>query len=111
MRIRRLLIALVSVSLLACVAANASGEDRPRRFETKSKAKNAEHGGFSEDDAHIALLVADGRDKAHTIKVPVETAQIAPTLLWMLGLDPAALQAVRNEGTAVLPGLEVDDQE
>src|SRR5262249_24051040 len=72
---------------------------------TKSKAKNAEHGGFSEDDTHVALLVADGRDKAHTIKVPVQTAQIAPTILWMLGLDPDELQAVGSEGTRVLPGL------
>src|SRR5262249_12163595 len=78
---------------------------------TKSQAKNAEHGGFSEDDTHVALLVADGRDTPRTIKVPVQTAQIAPTILWMLGLDPDALRAVRSEGTGLLPGLEGDDQE
>jgi hypothetical protein len=35
----------------------------------------------------------------------VETAQVAPTILKMLGLDPKALDAVRLEGTPVLPGL------
>lgn len=32
------------------------------------------------------------------------TSQIAPTILEMLGLDPAALDAVRAEGTRPLPG-------
>jgi hypothetical protein len=35
----------------------------------------------------------------------VETAQVAPTILKVLGLDPNALDAVRKEGTPVLPGL------
>jgi hypothetical protein len=35
----------------------------------------------------------------------VETTQIAPTILKLLGLDPDALQAVRSEGTQVLPGI------
>ena len=35
----------------------------------------------------------------------VETTQIAPTVLRLLGLDPDALQAVREEGTQVLPGI------
>jgi hypothetical protein len=29
--------------------------------------------------------------------------QVAPTIVKVLGLDPAALDAVREEGTAVLP--------
>ena len=33
----------------------------------------------------------------------VETTQIAPTILRLLGLDPRALQAVRIEGTRTLP--------
>jgi hypothetical protein len=39
------------------------------------------------------------------IGVPVETTQIAPTILRLLGLDPDDLQAVRIEHTRVLPGL------
>jgi hypothetical protein len=35
----------------------------------------------------------------------VETTEIAPTILKLLGLNPADLQAVRIEHTAVLPGL------
>jgi hypothetical protein len=31
--------------------------------------------------------------------------QIAPTILKALGLDPQALNAVRREGTTILPGL------
>ena len=34
---------------------------------------------------------------------PVETTQIAPTILKLLGLDPNALRAVRIEHTRVLP--------
>ena len=36
---------------------------------------------------------------------PVETTQIAPTILALLGLDPDALQAVRIEHTQALPAL------
>ena len=43
----------------------------------------------------------DGR----TIGAPVETTQIAPTILALLGLNPGALQAVRIEHTQVLPGI------
>jgi arylsulfatase A-like enzyme len=35
----------------------------------------------------------------------VQTMQVAPTLLSILGLDPNALQAVQIEGTPVLPSL------
>ena len=34
---------------------------------------------------------------------PVQTTQIAPTILSLLGLDPNALQAVRLDHTATLP--------
>jgi hypothetical protein len=35
----------------------------------------------------------------------VETTQVAPTILKLLGLSPSSLQAVQREGTRVLPGL------
>jgi hypothetical protein len=38
-------------------------------------------------------------------RAPVETTQIAPTILRLLGLNPDELQAVRIEHTQVLPGL------
>ena len=34
---------------------------------------------------------------------PVETTQIAPTILRLLGLDPRSLKSVRIEGTRALP--------
>jgi hypothetical protein len=67
--------------------------------------KLAEHGGFSEDDVHVAMLVSGAGVKAATIDTPVRTAQVAPTILKALGLDPMALQSVAKEKTAVLPGL------
>ena len=39
---------------------------------------------------------------------PVETDQVAPTILAALGLDPDKLTAVQKEGTQVLPGLGLD---
>jgi hypothetical protein len=39
------------------------------------------------------------------VTLPVETRQVAPTVLAALGLKPNALQAVRSEGTLVLPSL------
>jgi arylsulfatase A-like enzyme len=68
-------------------------------------SKIAEHGGFNEDDTHVALLVAHPALTKSSINTPVATTQIAPTILKALGLDPQELEAVRLEGTPVLPGL------
>jgi hypothetical protein len=35
----------------------------------------------------------------------LETTSIAPTVIRLLGLNPDALQAVRIQGTPVLPGV------
>jgi Type I phosphodiesterase / nucleotide pyrophosphatase len=67
--------------------------------------KIAEHGGFSADDTHIALLVANPTLKKGSVSTAVQTTQIAPTILQLLGLDPNKLQAVGMENTQVLPGL------
>jgi hypothetical protein len=39
----------------------------------------------------------------------VNTAQIAPTILELLNLDPNALQAVRLENVGVLSGIKSDN--
>jgi len=70
-----------------------------------SGSKIAEHGGISEDDTHVALLVSSPSLKETEIKSPVTTMQIAPTILKALGLNPHDLQAVQMEYTQVLPGL------
>jgi arylsulfatase A-like enzyme len=70
-----------------------------------SSKKVAEHGGGTLDDTHVALVVSNPGLTRATVRERVSTTQVAPTILQALGLDPAKLQAVRREGTRVLPGL------
>ncbi len=72
---------------------------------TGGTKKLAEHGGFAHDDTNVLLLVSHPGLQQTTIYSPVETAQVAPTVLSLLGLDPNRLIAVQKEGTQVLPGL------
>jgi predicted lipoprotein with Yx(FWY)xxD motif len=64
----------------------------------------AEHGGGTQDDRNVALLVAAGgkRHGPATRLEPITTTQIAPTILAYLGLNPHALQAVQQEHTTAL---------
>jgi len=75
---------------------------------TTSKKKDAEHGGFAHDDINVMMLVSNPAFHSATVSSPVETAQVAPTILAALGLDPDSLQAVQQEGTQVLPGLPLN---
>jgi type I phosphodiesterase/nucleotide pyrophosphatase len=75
---------------------------------TGNLKKQSEHGGFAWDDTNVMLLVSNPDFHHKTIHSFVETAQVAPTILQLLGLDPDALDAVRAEGTPVLPGLDKD---
>jgi arylsulfatase A-like enzyme len=79
---------------------------------TGSLAKQSEHGGYAWDDTNVMLLVSNPRIQPKTIHSFVETAQVAPTILQILGLDPNKLDAVRKEGTPVLPAVQFggDDQ-
>jgi predicted AlkP superfamily pyrophosphatase or phosphodiesterase len=70
-----------------------------------SSKKQAEHGGFAHDDTNVMMLVANPHLHSGTVTSFVETTQVAPTILSILGLDPNRLDAVRKEGTPVLPGL------
>jgi hypothetical protein len=62
-----------------------------------------DHGGFAHDDTNVILLVTNPRFTAQTVSAPTATTQVAPTIVKALGLDPNALDAVRAEGTRVLP--------
>jgi hypothetical protein len=73
-------------------------------------SKIAEHGGFNEDDTHVALLVAHASLRPSIVTTAVSTAQIAPTILRALHLDPDELDGVRLEGTTSLPGLRFNDR-
>jgi hypothetical protein len=76
---------------------------------TGSSKKQAEHGGFAHDDTNVMLLVSNPHFNSSTITTFVETTQVAPTILKILGLDPNALDAVQKEGTQVLPGLNFEE--
>jgi len=71
-----------------------------------SKHKQEEHGGFAHDDINVILLLSNPRFGAKTVGTAVGTAQVAPTILDALGIDPRELDAVRKEGTAVLPAVQ-----
>ena len=68
--------------------------------------KLAEHGGMNRGDQHVLMIVNGPGIKSQVESTPVETTQVAPTILSVLGLNPAALTAVKIEGTRVLPGLQ-----
>jgi hypothetical protein len=76
---------------------------------TGSKTKNAEHGGFSFGDTNVGLIVSNPRLPGVVVKTPVVTSQVAPTILHALDIEPGALNSVRVERTATLPGLWNDD--
>jgi arylsulfatase A-like enzyme len=67
--------------------------------------KLAEHGGMNPGDRHVLMIVSGPGLPARTVSTPVETTQVAPTILALLGLNPNQLAAVQAEGTQVLPGL------
>jgi hypothetical protein len=73
---------------------------------TGGTSKIAEHGGAGFQDRNVPILVvAPGMEHAASVAAPVETTQIAPTILTLLGLNPGELQAVQQEHTRVLPGM------
>ncbi len=82
----------------------------PGTIYSTSGGKVAEHGGFAEDDTHVAMLVVSGADLVANSSSPasvgqsVRTYQVAPTILSLLGLNPKKLDAVRAEHVQVLPG-------
>ena len=88
----------------------------PGTIYSHSSAKVAEHGGFSTDDTHVAMIVVNGANTGQnaqgdqgnhnvTVSTPVATDQVAPTILQSLGLNYHLLDGVRIQGTQVLPGL------
>jgi hypothetical protein len=72
---------------------------------SNSTSKDAEHGGFGLDDTSAALIVSSPHIEPVTVQSPVETMQIAPSILRALGLKSDALQAVQVQRTQSLPGF------
>jgi Type I phosphodiesterase / nucleotide pyrophosphatase len=73
---------------------------------TSAATKKVEHGGFTEENTHVPLVVAGPGVAVRTVHRPVDLRQVAPTVLKALGLKPNDLDAVRREHTHRLP---VDD--
>jgi hypothetical protein len=96
--------ALIGVPPLDSRVPDVIGLVQPGVVYTGKQSKIAEHGGDTPADRHVPLLVAGaGTPSGKVVDRAVETTQIAPTILHLLGLNPAELQAVRAEGTPVLP--------
>jgi hypothetical protein len=74
-----------------------------------SLAKQAEHGGFAHDDTNVMMLLSNPHFAPTTVTSPVETMQVAPTILKALGLDPRSLRSVQLEGTQALPAVQFGD--
>jgi predicted AlkP superfamily pyrophosphatase or phosphodiesterase len=72
---------------------------------TMSTAKIAEHGGFNEDDRHVACFISAQNLKKTKFPCRVSTKQIAPTILKALNLDVGKLQGAKAEGTQPLDGF------
>jgi len=71
---------------------------------TGGTGKIAEHGGADPQDRNVPLVVSgQATGRGSSSDATVETTQIAPTILRLLGLSPRELQAVRVEGTRSLP--------
>ncbi len=64
--------------------------------------KLAEHGGFSNEDRNVALMLSSPLLRQEYVETLVYTTQIAPTILMALGLNPMQLRAVEREGTTAL---------
>jgi len=75
----------------------------PGTVYTTSGSKIADHGGFGADDVHVALLVSKPSLPAKMIDDPVETRQIACTILDALALQCSALQSEQIEPSKFLP--------
>jgi hypothetical protein len=70
---------------------------------TGKQGKIAEHGGANPQDRDVPLVVSGAPIGAQRARGGwVETTQIAPTILKLLGLDPDALRAVQEEHTPLL---------
>jgi Type I phosphodiesterase / nucleotide pyrophosphatase len=70
---------------------------------TGGTGKIAEHGGADPQDRNVPLVVSGASiDHHQNSAAPVETTQIAPTILKLLGLNPNYLQAVQIEHTRTL---------
>ena len=75
----------------------------PGTVYTTSATKIADHGGFGDEDVHVALLVSQPSMRSRRIGDPVETRQIACTILKALELSCRELGSEQLEPSRSLP--------
>jgi arylsulfatase A-like enzyme len=75
----------------------------PGTVYTTSLTKIADHGGFGDEDVHVALVVANSLLPSKAIGDPVETRQIACTVLKALTLACDGLMSEQIEPSKFLP--------
>jgi arylsulfatase A-like enzyme len=80
------------------------GLTTPGVIYTAGTTKIAEHGGASDADRNVPIVVVSpgAANPGMVVDQPVETTWIAPTVLRALELDPGQLGAVAAEHTPVL---------
>ena len=76
---------------------------------TSAATKKVEHGGFTEENTHVPLIVVGPGVTVGRVDGAVDLRQVAPTILKALGLKPNDLQAVRLEHTHRLPTVEEEE--
>ncbi|MEO9077836.1 MAG: alkaline phosphatase family protein [Rhodanobacter sp.] len=76
-------------------------------YGNAGNAKLAEHGGFDDDDTHVALLLSNPhlQHQGKQLSMQVSTTQLAASMLSALGLPPDQLRAVKQQSTKTLPGI------
>src|SRR5207248_6453034 len=73
---------------------------------TTSKTKIADHGSFRDDDVHVALLASKASGQSTTIDYPVETRQLACTILKALDMGCDGLMSQQIEPSTALPNAD-----
>ncbi len=85
-------------------APDVVGIAQPGVVYTGGVKKIAEHGGAAPADRNVALVIAGAGIPHHRpITQTLQTTQIAPTILDLLGLNPRELQGARDDHTDTLP--------
>ncbi len=72
---------------------------------TGNTGRSRMHGGFSDEETHVALLVSGRQLTGRIDKTPVPITQIAPLIQRILGMEKLNLQALHQEHTPALPGI------
>jgi len=85
----------------ACIL-SACRRDLLRQHLEAGGARRVRH-----DDTNVMLLLSHPGLRTQDGRTAVGTAQVAPTIPNAMGINPSALDAVRAEGTNVLPAVQL----